>query len=155
MKRKSIFEKWRCPLLNLKAVRVLLLLPDVDNLFLVINPCGYAPLRNLQLIHLCIPLLLFIILWMWIHYRRVILSKNRTLYRFINGEEYWHKKWMLLMNEYTQLKQSVEKTDRPAETLQETPRQDSGLAQLEALQDERKCFRSMSIACGLEKHGKC
>ena len=77
------------------------------------------------------------VLGIWLYYRRVIRRKNRKLFRFINGEEYWRIKWMLLMDEYKQLKQSIEKTERPAETLQETSQPDSGQPCPDTLQDKR------------------
>ena len=75
------------------------------------------------------------VLGIWLYYRRVIRRKNRKLFRFINGEEYWHSQWRLLMGEYRQLKQSIEKTDRTAEPLHETPQPDSGQSRLEVCPD--------------------
>ena len=87
------------------------------------------------ILEVCI--LLAVAVGMWIHYRRVIQSKNRTLYRFINKQAYWRNMWMLLMGEYTQLKQSIEETERPAEPLHETSQPDSGQVRPDTLQDKR------------------
>jgi len=44
---------------------------------------------------------------------------------------------MLLMGEYTQLKQSIEETERTAEPLHETSQPDSGQVRPDTLQDKR------------------